>query len=150
VFQIQFAPGLPLIAVGAPSHSYYPTVAREMGLNLISPPNADVANAVGAVLGQVVQRVHLLVTQPSRGIFRLFRVNGPQDYTALPEAFEAARQACAEMARTQAVEAGGDERELKLDWIHDENSVSNDIDGDVFFEARVGAVASARPRRSAD
>ena len=150
VFQIQFAPGLPLIAVGAPSHSYYPTVAREMGLNLISPPNADVANAVGAVLGQVVQRVHLLVTQPSRGIFRLFGVNGPQDYTALPEAFEAARQACAEMARTQAVEAGGDERELKLDWIHDENSVSNDIDGDVFFEARVGAVASARPRRSTD
>ena len=149
VFQIQFAPGLPLIAVGAPSHSYYPTVAHEMGLNLISPPHADVANAVGAVLGQVVQRVHLLVTQPSRGIFRLFGVDGPQDHTSLPEAFEAARQACAAMARAQALEAGGDERDLKLDWIHDENSVSNDIDGDVFFEARVGAVATARPLRQA-
>ena len=84
VFQIQFAPGMPLIAVGAPSHSYYPTVAREMGLELINPPHADVANAVGAVLGKVVQRVHLLVTQPSRGVFRLFGVDGPQDYPALP------------------------------------------------------------------
>lgn len=150
VFQIQFAPGLPLIAVGAPSHSYYPKVAQEMGLALISPPNADVANAVGAVLGQVVQRVHLLVTQPSRGLFRLFGVDGPQDFAALSEAFAAAREASAQMARTQAVAAGGEESDLKLDWIHDENSVSNDIDGDVFFEARVGAVARARPRRSTD
>ena len=53
------------------------------------------------------------------------------------------------MARAQALEAGGDERDLKLDWIHDENSVSHDIDGDVFFEARVGAVATARPLRQA-
>jgi N-methylhydantoinase A/oxoprolinase/acetone carboxylase beta subunit len=150
VFQIQFAPGMPLIAVGAPSHSYYPTVAREMGLELINPPHADVANAVGAVLGQVVQRVHLLVTQPSRGVFRLFGVDGPQDYLALPEAFEAARQASAAMARAQAIAAGGEESDLQLGWIHDENSVSNDIDGDVFFEARVGAVATARPKRSGD
>jgi N-methylhydantoinase A/oxoprolinase/acetone carboxylase beta subunit len=150
VFQIQFAPGMPLIAVGAPSHSYYPTVAREMGLELINPPHADVANAVGAVLGKVVQRVHLLVTQPSRGVFRLFGLDGPQDYPVLSEAFEAARQVSAHMAREQAIAAGGDERALKLDWIHDENSVTNDIDGDVFFEARVGAVASARPRRSTD
>ena len=53
------APGMPLIAVGAPSHSYYPTVAREMGVELISPPHADVANAVGAVLGKVVQDTRL-------------------------------------------------------------------------------------------
>lgn len=150
VFQIQFAPGMPLIAVGAPSHSYYPTVAREMGLELINPPHADVANAVGAVLGQVVQRVHLLVTQPSRGVFRLFGVDGPRDYPALPQAFEAARQATAAMARAQAIAAGGEESDLRLDWIHDENSVSNDIDGDVFFEARVGAVATARPKRGGD
>ena len=150
VFQIQFAPGMPLIAVGAPSHSYYPTVAREMGLTLINPPHADVANAVGAVLGKVVQRVHLLVTQPSRGVFRLFGVDGPQDYPALPEAFEAARQTTAAMARAQAIAAGGEESDLRLDWIHDENSVRNDIDGDVFFEARVGAVATARPQRGSD
>jgi N-methylhydantoinase A/oxoprolinase/acetone carboxylase beta subunit len=148
VFQLQFAPGIPLIAVGAPSHSYYPTVAREMGIELISPPHADVANAVGAVLGRVVQRVHLLVTQPSRGVFRLFGVDGPEDHNTLPAAFEAARQACAQMARAQAIAAGADEEDLTLAWIHDENSVSNDIDGDVFFEARVGAVASAKPRRN--
>jgi N-methylhydantoinase A/oxoprolinase/acetone carboxylase beta subunit len=150
VFQVQFAPDMPLVAVGAPSHSYYPTVARQMGLTLISPPHADVANAVGAVLGRVVQRVHLLVTQPSRGVFRLFGVDGPQDHAALPEAFEAARQATSAMARAQAVAAGGEESDLQMGWIHDENSVSNDIDGHVFFEARVGAVASARPRRSSD
>jgi hypothetical protein len=50
----------------------------------------------------------------------------------------------------QAIAAGGEESDLRLTWIHDENSVRNDIDGDVFFEARIGVAASARPRRSSD
>jgi N-methylhydantoinase A/oxoprolinase/acetone carboxylase beta subunit len=68
VFSLRFAPHMPLVAVGAPASIYYPAVARGLGVALELPPFAGVANAVGAVLGRVSQRVHVTVTQPVRGV----------------------------------------------------------------------------------
>jgi N-methylhydantoinase A/oxoprolinase/acetone carboxylase beta subunit len=144
VFQLHFAPDMPLVGVGAPAASYYPEVASSLGLRLQIPDHAEVANAVGAVLGQVSQRVHLTVTQPVRGTFRVFTKAGPQDFTGIAAAIECAKALAAEEATANALKAGADTTTVAFS--QKDNSVNNDIDGNMFFEAVVTATASGAPR----
>jgi N-methylhydantoinase A/oxoprolinase/acetone carboxylase beta subunit len=144
VFQLHFAPDIPLVAVGAPAASYYPEVGKRLGMAIALPAFAEVANAVGAVLGRVAQRVHMTVIEVSRGRYRLFTPGGVQDFAELDAALERARELTGVQARTLALEAGADEVELA--YTQSRNSVDHDIDGSVFFEAVVTATASGAPR----
>lgn len=144
VFQLHFAPGMPLVAVGAPAASYYPEVGKRLGMSVALPAFAEVANAAGAVLGRVAQRVHMTVAQVSRGQYRLFTAGGVQDFTELDAALERARELTGAQARTLALEAGADE--IELSHTENRNSVDHDIDGSVFFDAVVTATAAGAPR----
>jgi N-methylhydantoinase A/oxoprolinase/acetone carboxylase beta subunit len=143
VFALQFSPAQSLVAVGAPAASYYPRVANDLGVALVLPAHAEVANAVGAVLGQVAQRVHLTVTQPVRGVFRVFTQSGPRDFENLEAALVLARQLAGDQARHMAMDCGA--ATVTLAFSQEDNSVTNDIDGNMFFEARVTATASGPP-----
>ena len=145
VFQLQFSPTMPLVGVGAPAASYYPAVARGLGVALVLPQHADVANAVGAVLGQVSQRVHITLTQPARGVFKVFTAQGPVDFGDLASALAHAQAIAGAQASERALAAGADG--LALVFSQRNNSVDNDIDGNVFFEAVVTATASGAPLR---
>ena len=145
VFALQFAPDMPLVGVGAPAASYYPAVAQGLGVRLVVPPHAEVANAVGAVLGQVAQRVHITVTQPVRGTFKVFTPDGPQDFRGLDAAIAQARALASQEAHARALAAGAVEAQVVFS--QEDNQVNNDIDGNVFFEATVTATAWGRPRR---
>jgi hypothetical protein len=147
VFQLQFSPTMPLVGVGAPAASYYPAVARGLGVALKLPRHAEVANAVGAVLGQVSQRVHITLTQPARGVFKVFTAQGPVDFGDLATAVAHAQALAGAQARERALEAGADG--VTVVFAQRNNSVSNDIDGNVFFEAVVTATASGSPKRKA-
>jgi N-methylhydantoinase A/oxoprolinase/acetone carboxylase beta subunit len=111
------------------------------------PRFAEVANAVGAVLGEVSQRVHLTITQPVRGTFRVFADNGPKDFQQLESAVAHARELAAVEATALARQAGA--ASVQVEFAQDENTVSNEIDGDVFFEMRLTAIASGPPRHRA-
>jgi N-methylhydantoinase A/oxoprolinase/acetone carboxylase beta subunit len=143
VFQLRFAPELPLVAVGAPASSYYPEVARGLGMQLVVPRYAEVANAVGAVLGEVSQRVHITVTQPVKGTFRLFTRLGPKDFAGLEPALAQARELASAEAHANALQAGAASIEIRFS--QKDNNVNNDIDGNMFFEAVVTATASGPP-----
>jgi N-methylhydantoinase A/oxoprolinase/acetone carboxylase beta subunit len=147
VFSIQFATDTPVVAVGGPAASYYPEVARGLRVGLYMPRFAEVANAVGAVLGEVSQRVHLTITQPVRGTFRVFADNGPKDFQQLESAVAHARELAAVEATALARQAGA--ASVQVEFAQDENTVSNEIDGDVFFEMRLTAIASGPPRHRA-
>ncbi len=147
VFDLRFAGDLPLIAVGAPAASWYPGVSRALGVDLAVPSHGDVANAVGAVLGEVSQRVHLTVTQPQRGVFRVFTTAGPKDFAALPEALDHAREVASREATALAVEAGAAGIRVLLGV--DNTSAMDDANNSVFFEARVSAEATGKPREAA-
>ncbi len=145
IFALQFAPDMPLVGVGAPAASYYPAVALGLGVRLVVPLHAEVANAVGAVLGQVAQRVHITVTQPVRGTFKVFTPDGPQDFRGLDAAIAQARALAANEAHARALAAGA--MEPQVVFSQEDNQVNNDIDGNVFFEATVTATAWGRPLR---
>jgi hypothetical protein len=112
-------------------------------VQLVMPPHADVANAVGAVLGQVAQRVHLTVTQPVRGTYRVFGPNGPHDFANLDDALALARSQAAALALQRAHDAGASAPTVSFS--QEDNAVTNDIDGHLFFEARITATASGAP-----
>ncbi len=145
VFQLQFSPTMPLVGVGAPAASYYPAVAQGLGVALQLPAHAEVANAVGAVLGQVSQRVHITLTPPSRGVFKVFTAQGPVDFADLASAVAHAQHLAGTQASESAVAAGADG--VTVAFTQRSNSVDNDIDGNVFFEAVVTATASGPPLR---
>jgi N-methylhydantoinase A/oxoprolinase/acetone carboxylase beta subunit len=143
IFSLRFAPDMPLVAVGAPASSYYPSVASALGMELKVPRYAEVANAVGAVLGEVSQRIHITVTQPVRGTFRVFANNGPKDFTAVESAIAHAKELAAVEATQNALSAGA--ASIRVAFSQTDNTVNNDIDGNMFFEAIVTATASGAP-----
>ncbi|WP_151703920.1 hydantoinase/oxoprolinase N-terminal domain-containing protein [Nitrincola alkalilacustris] len=146
-FTLHFSPTAPIVAVGGPAASYYPAVGDALGTEVVLPAHGEVANAVGTVLGQVVQRVHVTVLQPVNGCFRVFLPDGPQDFTTLDAAYARARDSAAHRAETLALQAGASSVNIRFEV--DENRVDHDIDGSVFFEARVTAIGSGSPRHQA-
>jgi N-methylhydantoinase A/oxoprolinase/acetone carboxylase beta subunit len=147
LFGLRFAAGRAVVAVGAPASCYYPEVASRLGVDLRIPAHAEVANAVGAVMGSVVQRVHITVTQPVRGTFRVYTKQGPSDFGELQPAVEHAERIASAEAVERAREAGAESVVTRVS--REDNSVDHDIDGFLFFDARITVTASGRPRLQA-
>jgi N-methylhydantoinase A/oxoprolinase/acetone carboxylase beta subunit len=98
---------MPLIAIGAPVSVYFPRVASALGAELIVPQHAEVANAVGAIVGGVVETVEVIVKPiyTAAGIER-YEVLAPAENQnfrrledAIAHAFAVAERAAAEKAR---------------------------------------------------
>ncbi len=135
---------VPLAAVGAPARTYYPILAERLGGRLLVPPHAEVCNAVGAVAGGVSQRVRILITSPSEGLYRLHLPQGVRDFATREEAMAVARETSREIARRQAIEAGAAAPEIELEEIERVAEVMGG--GPLFVEAEVIATAVGRPR----
>jgi len=141
---LSFLKHFQLVAVGAPASTYYPQVADKLQAELIVPRYAEVANAVGAVMGNVVQKAEIAITQPMLGGFRVHASDGPRDFGDLDQALSYAEGIASDTARTLARDAGAVEVETVLS--RRENRVDDPLDGSVFFGATIRAIASGRPR----
>lgn len=143
LFELQFANGYPIVAVGGPAGDYFPEVAKKLDVELSLPENADTANAIGAVMGAVVQISHVTVTQPEFGIFFLFHRDEPIKFdnleVAINEAIRIAKQEAFDLAKS----AGAASIETKIK--QDANHIKHDIDGELFVSTTITAVASGRP-----
>ncbi|MDT8320952.1 MAG: hydantoinase/oxoprolinase family protein [Xanthomonadales bacterium] len=143
LFHLRFAADYPLVAVGAPARSFFPVAAKRLGMQLTVPERAEVANAFGAVLGSVVQRAQVTVTQPLHGRFVVHAETGPENFSDLDEAVALARRLATAKVRRLAGDAGAAAVEIRL---HSErNHVDHDLDGELFLETTIIATASGRP-----
>ena len=143
LFHLRFAADYPVIGVGAPAATFLPDAAARLGVGLLLPEHAAVANAYGAVMGSVVQRAQVTVTQPQHGHFIVHSDREPQSFADLPAALARAGHLAAERARKMARQAGAEAIEVRLE--HADNHVHHDIDGELFLESRVTATATGRP-----
>ncbi|MNL81520.1 hypothetical protein D3C87_2086660 [compost metagenome] len=73
----------------------------------------------------------------------MFTRHGPVDHDSLEAALALARAQAAKEAEQMARQAGADSP--RIEYQLEENRVRNDIDGEIFFEARVTALASGMP-----
>jgi N-methylhydantoinase A/oxoprolinase/acetone carboxylase beta subunit len=143
LFNLEFNADYPLVAVGGPASSYYPSVAKALGVELHLPEHAEVANAVGAVMGSVVQRAQVTISQPTAGIYHIYNKEAPLRFANIDDAFSKAEQMVGEQATAQAKAAGASDIEMSLTRI--ENHVKHEIDGDLFLDCVVQATATGRP-----
>ncbi|MDD9857934.1 MAG: hydantoinase/oxoprolinase family protein [Gammaproteobacteria bacterium] len=143
LFRIEFAGGYPLVAVGGPAPHYFPAVAEALGMELHLPPHAEIANAVGAALGAVVQTARVTVIQPEFGVFYLFHNRQPMTFEQLEPALRKAAELAAREAADLAAAAGAADIETRIE--RDGSPIKHDIDGELFVSATVTAVATGRP-----
>jgi N-methylhydantoinase A/oxoprolinase/acetone carboxylase beta subunit len=146
LFDLRFASDYPLVGVGGPAADFLPEVARKLGMSLVLPDHADTANALGAVMALVVQRVTVTVTQPKFGKFCVFYGSEPSTFKTLKSALEYARATALAAASEQAMSSGAESVTTQLE--ESREHVDHDIDGELFLSATIVAIASGRPMRS--
>ncbi|BAV52836.1 hydantoinase (plasmid) [Mesorhizobium loti] len=136
----------PVIGIGASAPLHYAGLGALIGNDCVVPEDTDVANALGAVVGQVRVSAEAHVSQPWEGLFRLAaggRVRDfPDEASAIAAADAAARATVAEYAR----EGGTDAAEINVST---EFRVCTVEGQRMFIEANLVAVALGRPRIAA-
>ena len=134
---------LPIVGAGAPIHIFLPRVAALLGTEAVVPKFAEVANAIGAIAGQVAAKVQIRIKAEYDGAaFSCYSVyEGTSRHTfekyAPAEAFalEAARRAVKE----KAIRQGSSENpriQVEVKKIRSESALAS-----IFFESIVEASA---------
>ncbi len=135
--------GVPVIGLGASAPSYYGAVGAVLKCEMILPEHAGVANAIGAVVGQVSQKVTAIVTSPAEGRYVAHLPGGLENFASAPAALDALETALRLEAETRARAAGAED--LRVSATRDLREV--DIEGrKMFVEASVSVTAAGRPR----
>ena len=143
VVEVSLTLGVPVIGLGASAPSYYGAVGDRLGCPMILPEHAGVANAIGAVAGQVSQRAVGLVSSPAEGRFVAHLADGLQAFSTSEAALQALETALIADASARARDAGA--VDLRITVERDIKQV--EIEGrQMFIEARLTATASGRPR----
>lgn len=133
----------PVVGLGASASLHYTGLPHLLGASCLTPADADVANALGAVVGQVRVAVQARIDQPREGLFRVSFDKQRRDFTdeeaALVEAEGLVRNAAAQ----KGSEAGADMVEVEVE----RDIRASIIEGQrLFIEATIVATASGRPR----
>ncbi len=135
--------GVPVIGLGASAPSYYGAVGERLGCEMILPEHAGVANAIGAVVGQVSQRLSGLVSSPAEGRFVAHLTDGLQSFTTREAAMAAMEAGLTAEVTARARDAGAED--LRLTVTRDLRQA--EIEGrSMFLEGTVTVTASGRPR----
>jgi N-methylhydantoinase A/oxoprolinase/acetone carboxylase beta subunit len=133
----------PIVGLGASASLHYAGLPGLTGTGCIIPEDADVANALGAVVGQVRVAVEAVVSQPNPGQFRVSAGEMLRDFATEAGALEAASEEALRLARAKAEAAGA--VDLRTDV--ETEIATAEIRGErSFVEARIVATASGRPR----
>ncbi len=139
--RLQVSLDRPLIGLGASAHQYLPFAAKQLGVKSIIPEHAEVANAIGAVVGQIELSFTVTILQPTEG---QFEVTGKlhKSFTNHSQAINFAKEQARAGVDLLAREAGAGEYETTIE----QSATTAQIEGrDMFVEATITARITARP-----
>jgi hypothetical protein len=143
VVEVSVKLGVPVIGLGASAPSYYGAVGERLHCPMILPDHAGVANAIGAVAGQVSQRATGLVSAPTEGRFVAHLAEGLQVFSTAEAALSALEAALVAEASSRAKHAGAEDLRVTVEREVEEVEIEGRT---MFIEAKVTATASGRPR----
>jgi len=139
----------PLVAIGAPVNAYLPRTADRLHAKLTIPPHAEVANAVGAVVGSVVQRLEILISPlDGGGSFRLHLPDGIRDFPDLEEAVTHAQKTLPIQVKMLAQSAGADQTEAKMQREDRMGTSGLSWIQDIHLETKLVFTGVGRPRQA--
>jgi N-methylhydantoinase A/oxoprolinase/acetone carboxylase beta subunit len=132
-YQVRLALRYPIIGIGAPVHFFLPDAARLLETQVVIPPHADVANAIGAITSQVLVQMKLEVSPREDGRYSIAGLPDAPSFGDFREALDFALREVTEVVRRQAREAGTSEMRVTID-VHDH--VAPAADGSIIFLGR--------------
>lgn len=142
----------PIIGIGAPVRAYFPQVAEKFGTQLLLSEYSHVGNAVGAITGNIVESIDILIT-PFKGEggaedprCTLFASFGKMEFEKYSEALVYAREKGAEIVSQRAVEAGADRFEIKFENKDKKFGFGDDYGGSVLIETKLTVTAVGKPK----
>jgi len=137
---------MPIIGIGAPVSAWLPEVAAKLNTDLVIPDHAEVANAVGAATGKIMETVKVLIKPGEKD--GTYLVHAPWErkyFEDLQEAIEYALEDGKKHASMAAQKAGAKDFELVVN--HEDVYVKGTLDDEdkVYIESRIEITAVGRP-----
>jgi N-methylhydantoinase A/oxoprolinase/acetone carboxylase beta subunit len=143
VIAVQVRLAVPVVGLGASAPTYYPAVGARLQTRMVLPAYAGVANAIGAVVGQISQRASGIVTSPAEGRYTAHLPSGLVHFDTAEAALNAMEAALEAEATRQARAAGA--IDLRVTRKRDMREAA--IEGRLMFiEGQVSVTVSGRPR----
>jgi len=145
IFTVALSLRRSIIGIGAPAATYLSPLAEKLNAKLFIPEHAEVANAIGAVAGGVVQTISLLIRPMDGGnAYRVHLPFGVRDFQQLADAIAYAKAAACRLAHHRARQAGASVIQVRCEQ-HDRTAQvgSGDV---IYIETEVTATAVGRPR----
>ncbi len=135
-----------VVGIGAPIRAYLPKVAKKVNCKFIIPTNAEVANAVGAATGKVIDTTKVLIKPGSEGGFIVHLPWERKTFMELEEASDFALEVTKDYARKNALRSGALEPELMVEKkdIYSKSAMS--WADDVYIETRITVTAIGKPK----
>ena len=137
----------PVVGLGAPAATYFPTVARLLNGTTELPALGHVANAVGAIVGSVVSRSRASVVPATddQG-YAVHCATGTRHFESLDQAIGYAREEATRDAIASALAAGATAIQVTSQESESKAPVGHGYAGEVFISATVLAQAVGRPQ----
>lgn len=142
----------PVVAIGAPVEVYIPQSVRLLHTEGVIPPYSEVANAVGAVVGGVIQRSRILVHHlegQEHSVFRFYLPDGYQDFNNLEEGVAIVKNNFSKRLEMLARDAGAEHVEIHLNR-SDSYASSTDQVEDLYLKTELHFTAIGRPSMTSD
>ncbi|KJS88153.1 MAG: hydantoinase/oxoprolinase [Peptococcaceae bacterium BICA1-8] len=136
----------PIIAIGAPVEAYLPQVAERLHTELIIPQHAEIANAIGAATGKVVEKVKLLIKPGAEGGFILHAPWERKGFIYLQDASDYGLDQAQKQAIFAAEKAGAADYQLIVNCNDIYTTAGTSWKHDIYVETRIEVIAIGRPK----
>jgi N-methylhydantoinase A/oxoprolinase/acetone carboxylase beta subunit len=146
----------PIIAIGAPVGTYFPPVASKLNAQLVIPEHAEVANAIGAITGSIVETAEVLIDPIySPAGIECYTVHSPVekvDFDDLDSAAAYAESMAKRLARERATQAGaGQQIEIRIERSDQTATAAEGYgESDFLLASRIKATAIGKPNVFSD
>lgn len=137
--------GVPIVGIGAPIHAWLPRAAEILQTEMIIPEHAEVANAVGAATGKIMESVQVLV-KPGEdpNVFLVHTPWGLFTLYDLAESFEFAEKEARQHAAEVAKKAGAHDFDLLVNREEIYTGINLIGAEKIFVECRIQVTAVGR------
>ena len=105
-YQVQVRLKRPLVGIGAPVHFFLPQAAKMLGTEAIIPPNADVANAIGAITSSVCVRRQVTISPTDGGGYAIEGLSDAPKFGSFEDAHKYGLDRLLKVVRRQAADSG--------------------------------------------
>lgn len=133
----------PVVGIGAPIHYFLPRAGEILNARVIVPPDADVANALGAITSHIMIRQKVVIRPDSIGRFVVEGVAGHQGFSDIGEAESWAVELLKKSVISQAVKAGTSRKAVSVEI--DDRIVNTGNGLSLFLERTISATLTGSP-----